>query len=211
MPQREEISRENHRRVLEAQGGPQAAFAALAGPCVRRFLAQNGRPPLPEAVLADLAARLWAAVDEAGLPRPLADSEPGEPGEMPPERATALAAKIFGGLALPERHADLDIPVRQILKACLQPEFRRCRESYREVVDGVCQRQDPGRARARVSGSHCVDCPYWTSLRPERHAALLAGAWATGRIEDFARNRDVFLPEDFRALRLFVWRQIRAA
>jgi hypothetical protein len=209
MPIRDELTPAAHRRMLEAGGGPAAAFAVLVAACLRRFLAQNGRPALPEGVLADYGARLWATVNEAGLPRPLPESAPGAPAEMPPERVAGLAAKIFRGLALPERHADLDTPTRQLLKACLQPEFRRCRESYREVIDGACRRQEAGRARARLSGSHCVDCPYWVSLRSGQHADLLAGAWASGRPDEFARDRDVFLPEDFRALRLFLWRQIR--
>ena len=83
-----------------------------------------------------------AVVTETGLPRPLPDSEQGEPGEMPADRAAELAKQVFTGLGSPERHADLDTPTRQLLKACLQPEFRQCRDSYKEVVDGACRRQE---------------------------------------------------------------------
>lgn len=210
MPTREELTPEAHRRFLAAHGGPAAAFAALVGTCLGRFLAQNGRPPLPAALAADYAARLWRVVNEAGWPHPLAESESGEPREMPADRAAALAGKIFHGLGNPERHADLDPPTRQLLKACLQPEFRQCRDSYREVVDGVCRRQNLDRARGRISGTHCVDCPYWVALRPDRHAALLARTWVSGRPEDFVAGREVYLPEDFRALRIFLCGQIRA-
>jgi hypothetical protein len=210
MPPREESSLEAHQRLLAAHGGPAAAFAALAAACLRRFFAQNGRPPLPETLLAAYTGRLWTVVNDAGLPCPLPESESGEPGEMPADRVAGLAAKVFHGLELPGRHADLDTPTRQLLKACLQPEFRQCRDSYREVVAGVCRRQELARARERVSGSHCVDCPYWVALQPDRHAVLLARAWVSGGPEDFANHRDIFLPEDFRALRVFLWRQIRA-
>jgi hypothetical protein len=211
MPTREEPSPEAHRRLLSAHGGAAAAFAALVGTCLRRFLAQNGRPPLPDSLLAKYGAQLWVVVNEAGLSRPLVDSESGEPGEMPADRVAGLVAKIFHGLGLPGGHADLDTPTRQLLKACLQPEFRQCRDSYREVVDGVCRRQELDRARGRISGTHCVDCPYWVALRPDQHDALLAKSWVSGRPGDLARDREVFLPEDFRALRVFMWCQIRAA
>jgi hypothetical protein len=95
----------------------------------------------------------------------------------------------------------LAVPVRQLVKACFQPEFRRCRESYREVgADGTCRRQQLGKALGRVSGAHCVDCPYWLDLEPEPHAKFLAKQWRAGA-EEFAAHREVFLPEDFRALR----------
>ncbi|MES1167091.1 MAG: hypothetical protein ABUL68_03735 [Pseudomonadota bacterium] len=210
MRTRTELSPEAHQRLLAAHGGEAAAFAGLVGTCVRRFLAQNDRPPLPDPWLAEYAARLWAVVNAAGLPRPLAAGESAEPGEMPADRVVALSARIFHGLDLPGRHADLDTPTRQLLKACLQPEFRQCRDSYREVTDGICRRQEFTRARERVSGSHCVDCPYWTALQPDEHERLLNRAWVSGCPEDLTRHREVFLPEDFRALRMFIWRQIRA-
>ncbi len=102
------------------------------------------------------------------------------------------------------------MPARQLLKACLNPEFRQCRDSYREVVDGVCRRQELARTRGRLSGAHCVDCPYWVALRPEQHAALLAREWLAGDLEEFAAHHEIFLPEDFRALRVFLWRHARA-
>lgn len=211
MPIRDEPSREAHQHRLAQHGGPALAFAALAGRCLQRFLVQNGRLPLPERLLADYTARLWTVVNGAGWPRPLPPAEAGAPGEMPAERVAGLMAKIFAGSELSGRRAELDTPTRQLLKACLQPEFRQCRDSYREVVAGTCRRQELGRVRERVSGSHCVDCPYWISLSPERHARFLARAWVSGGPDEFAGHQGVFLPEDFRALRLFVWGQIRVA
>jgi hypothetical protein len=211
MPTREDLTPEAHQRLLAVHGSAAAAFAALAGKCVQRFLAQNGQAPLADDFLTEYAVRLWRVVREAGLPPPLAPDASGEPGELPAERTAELAAGIFAGLPLPERHLDLDVPTRQLLKACLQPEFRQCRESYHEVVDGACRRQQLKRVRARISGAHCVDCPYWVSLQSEQHRALLARSWVSGDVGELNRHEAIYLPEDFRALRIFVWREIHFA
>lgn len=208
MPMREDLTPEAHQRLLAAHGSAEVAFVALAGKCVRRFLAQNGQAPLSDDFLTDYTARLWRVVNAAGLPPPLANDAAGEPGEMPSERAAELAAQVFAGLASTERHADLDVPTRQLLKACLQPEFRQCRESYHEVVEGACRRQQLKRVRARISGAHCVDCPYWVSLRPDQHHALLARSWVSGDSGELDRHEAIYLPEDFRALRIFIWQEI---
>jgi hypothetical protein len=101
------------------------------------------------------------------------------------------------------REALLD-PVRQLVKACFHREFAICRDSYREVSsDGICRRQQLKKALGRVSGSHCVDCPYWTSLSEEEHAQRLGESW-TADPGEFARNRSLYLPADFRALRLWI-------
>ena len=188
-----------------------AEFARLAGECLDRFLRQNDRPALPAALREKFLAQLWCVVTAAGLPRPLTKSEQGEPTEMSKDRVAGLIAQVLAGLPSSERHLDLDVPARQLLKACLQPEFRSCRDSYKEVVDGVYRRQELARTRGRISGAHCVDCPYWTALRPEQHAALLAREWLTGGVEEFAAHVEIFLPEDFRALRVFLWRLARSA
>lgn len=190
---------------------PAAEFARLAGACIRRFLSQNGQPELPATLEDGFLARLWAVVNEAGRPRPLPVEEQGEPAEMPPERAASLAAQVLTGLPFPERHPDLEVPVRQLLKACLNPEFRHCRDSYKEVVDGACRRQELARTRGRISGAHCVDCPYWVALRLEQHSALLAREWVSGDWEELAAHHEIFLPEDYRALRVFLWWQVRPA
>lgn len=208
MPTREDLSPKAHQRLIAAHGSAEAAFVALAVPCVRRFLAQNGQAPLPDGFLTEYAAHLWRVVNEAGLPPPLASDQAGEPGEMPAEQTAALTARVFAGLPSPERHAELDVPTRQLLKACLQPEFRQCRESYREVVDGACRRQQLQRVRARISGAHCVDCPYWVSLRPDQHHALLAKSWVSDDAGELDRHATIYLPEDFRALRVFIWQEI---
>src|SRR5882724_7607082 len=128
-----------------------AGFIALAGACLHRFLQQNARPALPAPLRDEFLSRLWRVVNAAGLPRPLAREEQGEPAEMAADRAAGLAAQVLAGLPVPERHPDLEAPARQLLKACLNPEFRRCRDSYKEVVNGGCRRQELARTRGRAA------------------------------------------------------------
>ena len=173
---------------------------------VARFFTQNQRTPPPEAERKALGARLWAIVTERGLPRPLRPAERGEPGEMSDEESAPLVARVVGA----EHDPLLLTVVRQWVKACFYPEFKTCRDSFREVSpDGACRRQELGRVRGRVSGSHCVDCPYWVELTPEQHEKYLAREWRSGAAE-FAAHREVFLPEDFRALRRWLHAKARS-
>jgi hypothetical protein len=191
-----------------------------------RYFAQNGRPAPPAAVRQEFAARLAALVAERGLPPPLAPGACGTPGGMAESECAVLVARVMGGgaaAARPAGHAGgtaggggeagaetalLAELARQLVKTCFYPEFTVCRDSFREVGrDGVCRRQELGRVRTRASGTHCVDCPYWTALAPDEHAAMLAGAWH-GPAAEFAAARVIFLPEDFRALRR--WRHAAA-
>ncbi|MEO6004713.1 MAG: hypothetical protein ABIZ04_15090 [Opitutus sp.] len=166
-----------------------------------RYAAQNGMAALSAGEIASFTANLRQLVGDRGLPRPLRVDEMGQPGEMSAEEVEPLVAFVLRGST---RAPEFGTVARQLVKACFHPEFKKCRESYHEVAaDGSCRRQELTRVRLRVSGSHCVDCPYWISLNPQQHAACLAADWV-GDTEEFAANRDVFLPEDFRALRLIV-------
>ena len=179
-------------------------FSQLISAVLRRFFAQNAKPPPADAAGAAFGARLWALVAARGLPRPLAAHERGAPGEMTDDECAPLVAQVLGG-------ADdslLATAARQLVKACLYPEFKTCRDSFREVAaDGTCRRQELARVRGRVSGAHCVDCPHWVALTPAQHEKFLAREWQAGA-GNFAANRGVFLPEDFRALRR--WLHARA-
>lgn len=176
-------------------------FTEMVRAVIERYFRQNGLPARGEADVAGVGARLWELIEERGLPPPLARGEQGVAHEMQTEEAGSLVARVLGELKNDELWA---VPARQLVKACFQPEFRKCRDSYREVeADGTCRRQQLGKARGRVSGSHCVDCPYWLALSPEQHGKLLAKAWA-GDAAELAAHREVFLPEDFRALRRWV-------
>jgi hypothetical protein len=196
------------------------AFGQLVDAIVARAVRQNAQPVPPAADRAALAAGLWALITERGLPRPLAPAERGAPGEMSEAEVAPLLARALGDVPPASREA-LAGPARQLVKACFYPEFKTCRDSFREVApDGSCRRQELARALGRVSGAHCVDCPHWVALNPEQHARFLARAWrpptvaapAAGRDgpAEFMAHRGVFLPEDFRALRRFLHALARA-
>jgi len=132
------------------------------------------------------------------LPPPLASGEVGSPGELSAAEVGPMVERVLEGS---ESRAALADPVRQLIKACFHREFTICRDSYREISgDGVCRRQRLTKALGRVSGSHCVDCPYWTALSPKDHGIKLEAEWV-GDGREFAEHRSVFLPEDFRTLR----------
>ena len=186
------------------------AFAELVSALLARYAAQNAQPVPPAADRAALAAGLWALIAERGLPRPLAAAERGTPGEMTDAEVAPLLERALVEVPASSR-AVLAGPARQLVKACFYPEFKTCRDSFREVSpDGTCRRQELARALGRGSGAHCVDCPHWVALSPEQHARFLARAWRPGGAAEFAAHRGVFLPEDFRALRRFLHSLARA-
>lgn len=187
-------------------------FSQLVSAVVARFFAQNAQTPPTDAELTAFGARLWSLIAERGLPQPLAPAEQGEPGEMSEEECAPLVARALGGANDPL----LATAARQLVKACFHPEFKKCRDSFREVSpDGSCRRQELGRVLRRVSGAHCVDCPHWVALTPVQHGKFLAREWrarstCSGQAggTEFAAHQAVFLPEDFRALRR--WLHARA-
>ena len=179
-------------------------FSRLVDTVVVRFFAQNAKSPPPAAELEALSARLWSLIAERGLPRPLVPEEAGEPEEPCESEYAPLVARAVGGTSDPL----LATAARQLVKTCFYPEIKKCRDSFRAVApDGSCRRQELGRVVGRVSGAHCVDCPHWVELTPTQHAEFLEREWRAGGAE-FAAHREVFLPEDFRALRC--WLHARA-
>lgn len=163
-----------------------------------RYVRQNGWGEISLEEAMTFATRLTALIETRGLPRRLRADEMGQPGEMSAEEVAPLVARLLDGSS---RSAELSNVARQLVKTCFHPEFKKCRESYRErESDGSCRRQSLTRVRTRVSGSHCVDCPYWTALTAGQHGQCLADGWAGARSELDA-YRDVFLPDDFRVLR----------
>lgn len=192
---------------LAAMSEEASEFTRLIGVILRRFLKQNAQPPPADASVAVFAAKLWDLIEARGLPPPLAEGELGEPGGMAEGEIAPLVARVLDGDADP-LFAEA---ARQLVKACFYPEFTLCRDSFRQLApDGACRRQQLARVRGRVSGTHCVDCPYWTALEPGAHAKFLAAEWRAGA-EDFTAGREIFLPEDFRALRLWLHARRRAA
>ncbi|MEO5959926.1 MAG: hypothetical protein ABIZ49_00015 [Opitutaceae bacterium] len=184
-------------------------FCGLVEAVLRRFLRQNAQAAVAEKQVAGIAARLQALVEQRGLPRPLARHEIGAPGGMSEDECAPLVLRVLGEAG--NGSSLLADAVRQLVKACFYPEFKVCRDSFCEADgSGVCRRQEPGRAQKRVSGSHCVDCPHWVALSAEQHREFLARQWRAGA-EAFAASRDVFLPEDFRALRRWLHTRARKA
>ncbi len=171
---------------------------------LERYARQNSLPAVAATDRAAIAERLWRQVEKRGVPQ--RNAAEAEAPEMSAQEVGPLVAEILDGVA----GADvLKNPARQLVKACFQAARRTCRESYRETTaDGVCRRQVLARVRERVSGTHCVDCPYWTEFTAEEHADFLAKAWNPTGAEEFVTEREVFLPEDFRTLRR--WLQARA-
>jgi hypothetical protein len=186
---------------------PSEEFRSLVTAVLKRFLAQNGVATVADVELAECGARLWALVVERGLPRPLAPDERGASGEMSDEECSPLVARVAGGTS----ESLLRDAARQLVKACFYPEFRSCRNSFVEVdATGACRRQDVSRVRKRVSGTHCVDCPHWIALEPSQHEKFLTARWRAGA-EEFRAHREIFLPEDFRALRRWLHGHARSA
>lgn len=181
------------------------SFSELIGAVLRRWFLQHGEPAPSEAVAAEFAARLHVLVTERGLPRPLAGDERGTAGSMSEAECGPLVARVVA----PEESALLREAARQLVKACFYPEFKDCRDSFRlRTADGSCRRQELPRVRDRLSGSHCIDCPHWVALAGDEHERFLAEAWWADA-QEFYRHRDVYLPEDFRALRRWLWREAR--
>ena len=183
-----------------------AEFERLVVAMVTRFGAQGGGE-VPDGAAARFAGQLGRLVATRGLPRPLVAGEIGSPGGLAEEEVARLVGQVTAGIEEPL----LVEAARQLVKACFYPEFTVCRDSYREVArDGGCRRQELARVRGRISGSHCVDCPHWVGLSPEAHRTLLAGAWK-GDPAEFATQRRVFLPEEFRAFRVWLHAAARQA
>lgn len=173
---------------------------------VTRFFDQNARP-VPAAQVVRAARQLQALLAERGLPRPLNDTERGVPGGMSDRECAPLVARTIAGTD----DALLAEAARQLVKACFYPEFKDCRDSFRAVAaDGTCRRQDLERARGRLSGSHCVDCPHWVALAAEPHEEFLSREWRRD-VQELVRNREIFLPEDFRQLRRWLHAAARRA
>ncbi len=124
--------------------------------------------------------------------------------EMSDPEAAPFVAAMLAEIPVPRREL-LMTPARQLVKACFNPLRTRCRDSFRERgSDGSCRRQELPRVRSRVSGSHCIDCPYFTELPEEPHREFLRECWDPAKRDELAAHWEIFLPEDFRALRIWI-------
>jgi len=163
---------------------------------VTRYFAQSSRPA-PDAQIVRFARQLHALMAERGLPRPLGENEIGVPGGMSDSECAPLVARVTEGTD----DSGLTEVARQLVKACFYPEFKVCRDSFRAVgSDGTCRRQELERARGRISGCHCVDCPHWIAIGRGPHLEFLVREWRKDA-RQLMDSTDIFLPEDFRGLR----------
>ena len=185
-------------------------FIRLTTDTLRRFCAQSAVAAPADAELEACGRRLLTLIGQRGLLPPLRPGEQGEPGEISEPECDRYVASVFDGAAATTRET-VAVPVRQLVKACFYPEFKICRDSFREVsADGSCRRQQLSKVRQRVSGTHCVDCPYWVSLTRAQHEKFLARHWQPAGRENLAEHLTIFLPEDFRAFRRWVRAAARA-
>ena len=167
-----------------------ADFSRNVRVTVARFLAQNGFAPLGDAEFRALAETLLSLGQELR----------GLDGELPDAAVKAGVARVLAVFSPPR--PELANLAKQLIKGCFQADHPQCRESYHETdAVGRCRRQELAYDLARLSGAHCVDCPHWRGWTPEEHAEKLAAGWKDGAAA-FAAHRGVFLPEDFRELRL---------
>jgi hypothetical protein len=174
----------------------QPELAARVAAVFARYLAQNGLT-VPEGRSARFGSGLAELVGRRGLPGPGCEGSSEPTGGWREEELGPLVAELVEA----DDPAAVAEAARQLVKACFYPELKACRDSFQAVgPDGLCRRQDLARVRTRVSGSHCVDCPHWVALRADEHARLLGAAWR-GDAAEWQSSRELFLPEDFRALR----------
>jgi hypothetical protein len=186
------------------EGTPEE-FQRIVTAVLARFFAQRAQP-FPAAGARRFAIQLSQLVAERGLPRALREDESGKPGSMSELECAPLVARVMNGLS------DLVLAdaAKQLVKACFYPEFKVCRDSFREVTrDGACRRQELERVRTRVSGTHCVDCPHWVAYAPAEHVEFLRQEWH-GDPAVLGAHQEVFLPADYRVLRRWLHAAARA-
>jgi hypothetical protein len=158
---------------------------------VARFCTQNGWKALEDGELARFTEMLRVLGDEiAGK---------GYEGELPEAVVKLGVARLRATLASPRD--ELVGMMKALIKGAWQTDAPVCRESYHEQdASGRCRRQELEYDRARVSGAHCVDCPYWLIGDAAEHGQRLESAWHAGAAA-WAVGRAITLPEDFRAMR----------
>ena len=170
-------------------------FVACLSPVIERGLRQTGRAPLSDAHMVALARTILVIGARGGWARRFG----AERDEIRTEEVAAWSNLL--GAAVSERAAELGTVFKQVLKSCFQPSPQQCRNSFCETDSaGRCRRQERVYDQGRLSGAHCVDCPYWTEMNDSEHFEFLMDRWIAGEA-DLRAHRSVYLPDDFRALR----------
>jgi hypothetical protein len=199
------------RRTLMIYGGEaQEGFVHQIKKSLQRYFRQQDRPVPPESALVPFAQVLWKLVEKHGLPKPLEPSDQGQHENMSDESLRARLDEIWSRYRLTDYRKDLEAPARHFVKGIWQPEFKKCRLSYKKTSpSGDCSRQSLDHARGRISGTHCVDCPYWVSVTAVKNERLLTKEWAPESVHELTSNLDVFLPDDYRNLKQLLYMHAR--
>lgn len=182
---------------------PEAAFTAIGREITERYFRQIKLGCPSSNYVNHLWSEIWTLVHQEILPPCLAPSEIGAPTGVEEGRLSYLIETLL--VRLPRHRTDdrLRALAYQVYVALLAPEFRACRQSYTAAsIDESCPRQELNHCHDRISGSHCEDCPFFVALTEPHHRRLLKRFWR-GDPAQFVQNPDSFLPEDFRALRVF--------
>lgn len=202
----------SYRRMLAIYGGDMAeAFSLAVQKILRRHFSQGGEAVPPDAALLAFARALWEHGRRRGLPPALKGTEQGEPHDMPDSEIAQITGPLVSNFPIPSARPRLALATAELVRGLFQPEFKKCRLSYKECAPGTGfrPRQELAAVRDRICGTHCADCPYWTQLSAEKNEKLLTKEWDPGRVEELSANMSVFLPEDFRALRHLLHLHIR--
>lgn len=202
---------QTYRRTLMIYGGEaQEGFVHQVKKILQRYFRQTDKPAPPDPALVHFGNIIWKLVEEKGLPPALEGSDQGVEAEMSPEDIRSRLDSIWSSFRFVDYKSDLEVPARHLVKGIWQPEFKKCRMSYKEANDSdKCERQDLSGARARISGSHCVDCPYWVSVTAEKNEKLLTKEWAPDSVAELTSHLTEFLPEDYRQLRQLLYMHAR--
>jgi len=189
---------------------PQKAFTSIALTVSVRFFQQVEVRAPSDAYISKMLTHLWESLHAEGLPEPLGPKEVADTPELDYDYYADLVEELLAKLPRNRVEDSLRILAGQFYAALLAREFKTCRLSYQEQDStGACVRQSEAHCLERISGSHCEDCPYYTALSSAQHQKLFKKAWLRGEAPTPDQLK-VFLPEDFRALRIFWYLYIRS-
>lgn len=188
---------------------PQKAFVSIASIIVGRYYDQVEASAPSDAFVSELLNLVWDSVHAQGLPSPLGPKDNPPAPDVDYSFYSTLVEQVLGQLPQHRTADHLRVVLGQLFATLLAREFKSCRLSFQETeADGECLRQNQEMCQDRISGSHCEDCPYFTALSSKQHSKLLRNSWVDGLGPDASAMR-IFLPEDFRALRIFWYLYIR--
>ncbi|GAB5561965.1 MAG: hypothetical protein SynsKO_36120 [Synoicihabitans sp.] len=204
---------QTYRRTLMIYGGEaKEGFTHQIKKICQRYFRQTNNESPPDAALVHFATILWRLIEKNGLPPALEPSDQGQDAALSEADLSSKLDELWSAFRFVDHRAALEAPARHLIKGIWQPEFKKCRLSYKEESSaGKCDRQNLTKSLGRISGAHCVDCPYWVSISAEKNEKLLKKEWDQNSVVELSANMDVFLPEDYRSLRQLLYMHARFA